>query len=138
MLLPAIASTYLLSERRLQHLPASPAGRTRTCLFTPMFMTTTLIACVIPAQTPDSDCEIPASAWIDLARELRNTFDAELHVRVRSWPKSDPELPPHRTVEVLFQGAIDPQAPLPIIRFIEPRIKRIVEQYSTPHIPLAG
>jgi hypothetical protein len=99
--------------------------------------TTTHVACVILKQTADGTCTIPGSAWVALARELRDTFDADLLVHDRSYAESVREVRPHYLVDVLLQGAFDPQALLPIVRFLEPRIKRIVDTYTTPRIPRA-
>lgn len=137
MPLPAIASTYLLSERRLQRLLASPASGTRTYLFIPLFMAVTHFSRVVHRQTKKCFCTIPESAWVDLAQDLRDKFDAELLVFDRSFYESDRDLPPHYMVAVLIQGSVGLRVLFPIFLFMELRLYRIVKTYSTPHTPLA-
>jgi hypothetical protein len=131
------ASTYLLSERRLQHLPASPAGGTRMYFSTPMFMTTTLFSRVVLRQTKNGFCTIPDSAWADLAQDLRDKYDAQLLVTNRSIYESDRELPAHYIVGVLIQRPVGMRVLFPIFLFMETRLYRIVRTYTTSRIPLA-
>ena len=79
MLLPSIASTYLLSERRLQQVQrANPASALRT-LFTPLPMTTHIIR-VITRKSNDRRT-IPLAAWLQLADALRLVFEGKLTIR---------------------------------------------------------
>jgi len=134
---PAIASTYLLSERRSLRFPASLAEKTRTYHFTLFFMKTTHLAFFIRRQIPTATCEIPASAWTDLARDLRDIFDATMHVHDRSRPRRNADLPPHYRLEIVVQGAHEPEDLMPLARFVAPRIEAIARKHSTPRIPLA-
>jgi len=131
-----VASTYLLSERRLRHFSCELYACNHHVPY-PAFMTMTHFSRVILKQTTQGCCTIPASAWDDLAQGLRRKFGAALVVHDRSYDESDRESLPHYEVAVILPGSVGVRGLVPIFLFIDPRISRIIKKYTTHAVPLA-
>lgn len=92
--------------------------------------------CVILKDTNDGSCEIPESAWANLARAVRDTFDATMDVHDQGCAEDHLGLPPHYFAQILEDTCY--RGPLcPVFQFIKPRVQTLVDKYTTPHIPLA-
>jgi hypothetical protein len=91
--------------------------------------------CVILKHTEDGSCEIPESAWADLARAVRDTFDATLDVHDQCCAEAYPDLETHYFVQI-FEETHDLGAMCPVFQFIKPRVHALIDKYTTPPGPL--
>ena len=97
-------------------------------------MQTSHFDCVIFKHTKRGPREIPASVWVDLARALRDTFGATMHLHDQCCDGGGRDLQLHYFVEVVLEGTHSSIGP--ILQFIEPRLNAIADQYTTPYIVL--